>query len=44
MSKDWFKNFKKYFNLRNVKLIGKEVLVEYIIEKVLFIKVENRKR
>lgn len=24
MSKDWFKNFKKHFNLHKVKLIDKE--------------------
>lgn len=34
MSEHWFKNFKKHFNLHNVKLIGKEASLEYITEKV----------
>ena len=40
MSKDWFKNFKNLFNLHNVKLIEKEVSVEYVTEKVVPTKVE----
>lgn len=44
MSKDWFKNFKKHFNLHNMKLIGKEASPEYITEKVFPTKAENTKR
>ena len=40
VSKDWFKNFKNHFNLHNMKLIEKEVSVEYVTEKVFPTKVE----
>lgn len=32
LSKDWFKHFKKHFYLHNVKLIPKEVSMEYMTE------------
>lgn len=44
MSKDWYKSFKKHFNLHNTKLIGKEASVEYITGKVFPAEAENTKR
>lgn len=44
MSKDQFKNFKKHFNLHNVKLIGQDASAEYLTEKVFPTKRENTKR